>query len=259
MERPAERALANDSWCSWAGCLAASQPIRCETVCSLRCICPSLSGTSVTIKNLGGSGTSNIRLGHGTRPWHVAGLLVCGAFLAGPAEAQGPEPFSRIAVSVEGSVRVNRDGLNEYWSAGAGSLVRVAAPFYVGSAALTVRRAPFRPVVADVYDMDMIIVAAEWNGDVDLGRGTQASAGVQVGNATIDFHLEESRLFLIQESEFLAGGQAALRVHLGRGIGAVVSMSHQRLFTHIPVHLTYAGAGLEYSFDTPRWLEEVLR
>ena len=193
------------------------------------------------------------------RPARFAAALLLGVALLPPAgaAAQRAEPFSRIELSAVGTARLNRDGLDEYWRTLPGGLVRAATPFYLGSVALAVQAIPFEPVPG-VYDLDALTVALEWNGEARLWRGTRASAGVQVGNATFKFHEQETRIFLQEESEFLAGVQAAVRTRVTHNVGVLVTARHQRIFTHIPVRLTFAGAGVEYAFGTPRWLRGFL-
>ena len=173
------------------------------------------------------------------------------------AAAQRAEPFSRIELSVAGTARVNEDGLDEYWRTLPGGLLRAATPFYLGSVAVAVQVIPFQPVPG-IYELDALTVGVEWNGERRLWRGSRASAGILVGNATFKFHEQETRIFLIEESEFLAGMQAVVRTRVTHNVDVLVTARHQKIFTHIPIHLTFAGAGVEYAFGTPRWLRAFL-
>lgn len=192
------------------------------------------------------------------RPGAAALLLALALLAPAGAAAQRAEPFSRIELSVVGTARLNEDGLDEYWRTLPGGLARAATPFYLGSVALAVQVIPFEPVPG-IYDLDALTVGLEWNGEARLWRGTSASAGVQVGNATFKFHEQETRIFLQEESEFLAGVQAAVRTRVTHNVGVLVTARHQRIFTHIPVRLTFAGAGVEYTFGTPGWLRAFLQ
>lgn len=176
-----------------------------------------------------------------------------------PAAAQAPGPFSRIEVSTAGSVNVNRERLHDLWGSDPGGLVRFATPFHVGSIALSAELTPFAAIEPGLPDFDALAVALEWGVERTILPGFRGSVGVQIGNMRFAFIDPESGELARSESELLLGVRAGLRQRVVGLLGLTAEAHHQRVFTRLPIDLTFASVGLDYSFDAPRWLREFLQ
>jgi hypothetical protein len=177
---------------------------------------------------------------------------------SGPLTAQSPEPFSRLTVSAAAATNVNRVLLHRYWRSDTGWLMRVATPFYLGSTAVVVQTVPFTPRGPDQLDVDALTVLAEWNGERVLLPGVRGIGGIHLGQTTFKFRTQRERTFIIEESELLSGVQIGVRTRLAGDVGLAVMANHQKIFTQIPIHLTFVACGLEYSLATPSWLRTFL-
>lgn len=190
----------------------------------------------------------------------VAGSLGVAALVgaADPLPAQSAPPFSRIDLSISAAGAVGRDRLHDFWHPEPGAALHVSTPFYLGSAALLVHRMPFSPIEPDLLDMDALSVSIEWNADMRIFRGLQATAGIRVGQTTFKFRTQEERIFMIEESELLSGVQAGLVAPITGNWRISLASSHQRIFTAVPIDLSFTTIGLGYSFRTPSWLRTIL-
>lgn len=175
-----------------------------------------------------------------------------------PLLAQVAGPFSTLEISGAAAANVNRERLHELWRPGHGALVRVSTPFYAGAVAISAQLAYFRSRGDGEPDFRAITRAAEWNALLPVARGIRSFAGVQVGAIDMKFLDPPRHTDNPEENELLLGGQAGISARLRGGLALTLMASHRRVFTSVPIDLTYTSVGVEYQVRAPTWLRAVL-
>ena len=178
--------------------------------------------------------------------------------LAGPLAPQSRAPFSVLRIAGSGAMNVNRERLHELWEPGPAAVLRVSTPFYAGSVALMVQAERFRAREAAQPDFRAVTRAAEWNVEAPALGPLRGFAGILVGAVDMTFLDPASHTENVDENELVLGGQAGVGIPLARRVAGMVVASRRRVFTRVPLHLTYVSVGAEYRVSTPGWLKGVL-
>jgi hypothetical protein len=173
--------------------------------------------------------------------------------------AQTSPPFSELDLLAAFSSHIAIGDLSDYWGASPGVTLRIGSPFYAGSIALGVHSNTFEADTPEQPDFRMYALTAEWNAEHDIGEMASTFIGAQIGSAGMSFHeREHHRTENEDENEFLTGAQVGVRSTLWRRLGASLILSHQKVFTRLPLRLTTVVIGLSYSLSTPDWLRRPL-
>jgi len=172
-----------------------------------------------------------------------------------------PEPYSRLHVQPGITYNTNRTQLHEDWQPGFGPQLVMAVPFYAGYLEAVAAFHIYRPLAtSDVPAFNALMLQLGWGLEQPMASWLTVAAGVRVGNYGMGFDtngdLERAE---VNESELVTAAQVQLAAHLTDRWSLVAATSYQRTFTRIRMDLVYATVGLRYSFDSPSWLQTLLR
>lgn len=175
-----------------------------------------------------------------------------------PTHAQGQSrPFSTLSLFGGPAVDAEVGNLDDFWNARHGYLLRLSTPFYLGSATAGFQDASFGARSLEQPDFHMRTFTIEWSAGADLPAGAHGFAGVHAGAAAMHF-LEREVTFNGDENEFLLGAQGGVGVPLTSRLSVTALGGHRKVFTRIPLRMTFASLGLSYTVRTPAALREVL-
>ncbi len=184
------------------------------------------------------------------------GALLLVATLAHAQER--PHPFETLEFRLGGTQNVNTNFLHTFWQQGVGLEGGLTTPFYLGYA--EVGGAVHRYGVTEppqVPGFDALLLYAGWGLHANLGR-LRLEGGLRVGNYRMTFN-EQTFAGVRTESELALMGHGRLALRIVGPVSLYASGGYQKVYTFVRMNLWYTSAGLSYRFQTPGWLETVLR
>ncbi len=178
---------------------------------------------------------------------------------AGRSHAQErPQPFETLELRLGATQNVNSNFLHEFWAHGFGLEGGFTTPFYLGYAEMggAVHRYRVNESAA-VPGFDALLLYAGWGLDKAFSR-LHLEGGVRIGNYRMSFD-EQTFAGVRTESELALMGHGRLAVQVAGPVSIYAAGGYQKVYTYLRMNLWYASAGLSYRFQTPGWLETVLR
>ncbi len=151
----------------------------------------------------------------------------------------------------------NRSGLHRFWQAEAVPTFIVNLPFYRGQVQAGWQMTTFRKVEDEVPNFNAHFIFIGWGMNRSLPGGLSVTGGIQTGSVLMTFRGVPS--YAGHESELGTALYAALRYRPRQHWSARISWLRQRIYTRIPIYLTYVSVGLGYTFETPKWLCDFLQ
>lgn len=167
-------------------------------------------------------------------------------------ETDTPAPFSRSSIGIEAGRGIGASLIDDYWERTDGLTLFWTLPFYFGEIELQASWLPMRAIRPEQPDMNNILTTLGWNLPVRLGDRFTVVGSIHIGNNFMYRRIEGP--LDSPESEFSAGAAARIRYRVTDRIYLQAGIHHTRVYTFHRMEMSYAGAGIRYHFDTPRWL-----
>ena len=202
-----------------------------------------------------------------TRSLRIVSLLALGAVstaVATPSDTtatDGLRAYQSVSVQAGATTNVNRTRLHDDWQPGGGAEAVVAVPFYAGYLEAVAAYHRYQPrSTADVPAFDAFLLQLGWGLEQPLTSWIAAYAGVRVGNYRMAFDvngdLERAEM---TENELVTALQGQIVFDVTDRWSLLAAGSYQRTFTRIRMDLVYTTVGVRYTFDSPSWLQTLLR
>ena len=177
-----------------------------------------------------------------------------------PAQAQQrTEPFSWIALRVNGTSNVNRNFLHDFWKPGTGVEGSIASPFYLGFIEFGGAIHRYN-AEQDVPGFGALWLYAGWGLGVDVAGRFRLESSARLGNYRMSFDTAETEFAgVANESELAMMVTARVAVRMVGPVSIYASGSYLQAYTFLRLKLWYASAGLSFRLTTPNGLKDFLQ
>lgn len=169
------------------------------------------------------------------------------------------KPFSKISAGFSAAKQSNSILLNDFWDSGYGFEGSVESPFYFGDIKTGLFFLPFSGVSDNYPDFKIFYVFLGWNGVLNLAENFSASFGISAGSSIIYFHNDEIAAFERTESELTFATGAKIKYQIAGKFGVFSKVDLIKIFTKNHINLMYFSVGVDYTFNSPKWLENFLK
>lgn len=189
------------------------------------------------------------------------GLPTATAAPGDTTRADAPRAYQSVSVQAGITTNVNRTRLHDDWQPGVGPQMVVAVPFYTGYLEAVAAYHIYRPrASADVPAFQALMLQLGWGLERPLTSWLTVGGGIRVGNYGMGFDVNgDLERAEVNESELVTALAGRFTVHVSDRWRVVAASSYQRTFTRIRMDLVYTTVGVQYTFDSPSWLQTFLR
>lgn len=197
-----------------------------------------------------------------TTPKNIFLLLFAFHFLLpAPVYRAQDSSFQKLSIGFSFSRNVNKTSLDEFWNKynQYGALVR--SPFYSGNIEIGFSYTPFTSKNFEQPDFKLLMYYIQWDKPLFNSSIFEAAVGCKIGLSQMIFEEtdEISNSSDIYEHEILAGIIASLRYNISSEVQLDLKVNYVSILTKKTINLFYTGAGVCYTFDTPKWLRDFLK
>lgn len=182
--------------------------------------------------------------------------IIVRLLVAGPAHAQ--DAFSSVSVRAAIITDANRSAIHEYWHPGLGGTLAGSTPFYFGEAEIGAAVHRYEAVDLAVPRFDALLAYVGWGFDLSPIDFVAWYGGVAVGNYRMTFD-EETFAGVRNESELTLGLHTRVDLRISPVLSLFAAGRYMRIYTAPRFETAFVGGGIGVTFDTPRWLEILLR
>jgi hypothetical protein len=183
--------------------------------------------------------------------------LVLLLLLALPSRAA--EPFSRLAVTLQGAGHLATDELGEYWTPRPAAGGGLSAPVGFGTLRAGLLYQSFTADAGEVAGYDSRYLWLGWELGLPLPGGLELALGLRSGSYRMDFDDPTLQETLRVETELATGVGGGLA---WRGPGGLLlrgELLRLTLHTYHPSHFWLAALGVGWEAELPGTVREVLR
>ncbi len=184
-------------------------------------------------------------------------LVFCILYCTNDAVAES-DAFSNLTLSFSIHANTNHGQFHEYWQRGRGLDLNCATPFYLGRARLGVQASLFEKK-SDVPEFYSLYYYLEWGFDIPLTNRIDWFNGLRSGSFAMTFDDDEINETQVTESELCLGISSSINAKITNQLAVNLTGSYQKVFTRKRLELTFILIGMNYTFDTPSWLREILK
>ena len=176
--------------------------------------------------------------------------------------------FSTFDVGLSGDVIINNNSLLDNWSPTGGAVLEARSPYYAGEMEAGVRYVYFSEDQFDNSGFRSIFLFIGWSYPVSIVDRLTLSPGFRLGNHFMwqdnskEYFAEpggDPFVFHRNESEFAYEVQLRAAYKLTNRTNLQLSTSYNRTAIQIPLSLVYAEVGLSRTFNTPDWLQKLVK
>ena len=189
------------------------------------------------------------------RPFLLAGLLI--GFAVPHAHAQ--EPYSQVTILGGGVSNVGRSILHRWWKPGYGGEIALATPFHWGSleGGLALHRYEATDRTVPTFRAGFIFVG--WGAETTNTDTWAWYNGLRVGVYRMAFDERTRFPSTRRETEFTLGIHSRVDLHLSPTVHLYVAGHWMRTYTAPRFGATHLAGGLTWTFQSPDWLQTILR
>lgn len=196
-------------------------------------------------------------------------LLIMNLLLQSSVWAQEkPQPFENIQLQLSYQQNINFNTFHEYWDADPAFQLDVVTPFYAGDFFIGGRYVNYSNLDNDLPDINFTQLNVGWGYRHEIFKRTQVGgrAGVlfnmmKFDNVTDEHQERAEKRFGSRSPEseigFLLG--AEIRYQILENWAIRFMWNRSIIYTRHKIKLDFVGVGISRSFETPRWLREILK
>ncbi len=165
--------------------------------------------------------------------------------------------FETIRIAVGPAASLHAVHLDS-WTADYGGAVKASTPFYFGEIELGMSILPWKSNDPVLPDFMSALIFGGWFVSTAPEKVLKASAGVRMGNYFMAFdspQVSGER----NESEFAISSFLGIRSTFWRGLEGFAEINAVRVLTTPRLDMVSVSTGVSITFDTPDWLEGILK
>ncbi len=182
-------------------------------------------------------------------------ILVLGS-LATSLPAGTSAPFSQTTITVELGNRQGHNIFDDYWQSGTLTGLSLTMPFYFGYVQGGFQSIPFETNEPPVPRFQSMLIYVGWGSSHPVINNVSIAVFFRLGMDVMTFPNAEE--YANYESE-LAINYLAMISYSPRSAWTVdLAWLNKRVFTQKHIALQYATISLGRTFETPRWLKEIM-
>lgn len=169
------------------------------------------------------------------------------------------EPFSKITIGLSAARQGNSTLLNEFWNNNFALEGSFESPFYFGEVKTGLVFLPFEGNSVKYPNFKIFYFYLGWDGVLHFYDNFAASFGVSAGSSLMYFHADEIAAFEKTESELAFSTGAKIKYQIAGKFGIFSKIDLIKIFTKNNIDLMLISAGVDFTIDTPKWLESFLK
>ena len=173
--------------------------------------------------------------------------------------AEETEPFSTIAIRINGTVNSNRNTFHEFWEPEFGAELLLDMPFYQGDIQVGIHLYPYSGRSSNQPDFLSVYIFVGWGFGLRLSPEIRWYNGLQIGS--YQMHFDDSDIHESQalESELGVGLNTRFDFSLTNSWSVQTGAVYLHVYTKKPLVFIMITAGLSYTFEAPDWLREFMK
>lgn len=165
--------------------------------------------------------------------------------------------FDTIDFGIQVVSNINREDFHDYWNPQKGINLSAKTPFYFGDVQAGLQVSSFESLKRDVLGFNSFFIFAGWGVTIDFFHRWDWFNGFCVGNELMDFGKSVSKYSRF-ESELALSLNSQVAYHVNEKISVNVNASHKIIYTYNKIRLSFVSLGINYSMDTPAWIQDFL-
>jgi len=169
------------------------------------------------------------------------------------------EPFSKITIALSAAKQGNSTLINDFWENNFSLEGNLESPFYFGEVKTGLIFIPFTGNSVKYPNFKIFYFYLGWNGVINFYNNFSASFGISAGSSFMYFHADQIAAFEKTESELTFSTGAKIKYQIAGKVGIFSKIDLIKIFTKNNIDLILISAGIDFTIDTPKWLENFLK